>query len=228
MPKLVNYAARFEFLRRAAFAVVRDEGQHALSRRAVAAVLGTSVNSVRRVLSEDADLRQLASEEVERRRAHGRWDGLRDVAGPELAVCLLRKVLPDEEDRIAEELVWLRLVVASHRPAPRPDDCVASLRAEHVVADLGYLPEDHESPAAEHEPDPLADLWRERDALVDRVVAQALAVIAADDPDECARTRALVDGLALATALARTTPAEAVTVLERHVARLVPAARVTT
>lgn len=227
MPKLVNYAARFEFLRRAAFTVVRDQGPHALSRRSVAAALGTSVNSVRRVLSEDADLRQLAGEEVERRRAHGRWGRRRDLTGADLAVHLLRRVLPDEEHRVAEELVWLRLVLDSHRPLPREGDTVATLQAEHLVADRGYLPEDHRPPEPSHEPDPLADRWRAHHELVDRVVHQALDAIGLDDPAEATRTRALVDGLVLATCLGRTTPGEAVTALEHHVGTLAAAARVT-
>ena len=48
MPRRVDYVGRFEFIRQAAFAVVRDEGVEALSRRRVAAELGTGVNTIRR------------------------------------------------------------------------------------------------------------------------------------------------------------------------------------
>lgn len=234
MPKLVNYAARFEFLRRAAFAVVRDDGPHALSRRSVAAALDTSVNSVRRAVAEDADLRQLALDEVERRRARGRWGRPGGLAGAELAVFLLRRLLPDEEPRRAEELVWLRLVVSAHRFVAPEGDTVADLRDEHALADRGYVPERAEPllpqpadrPAADG-PDPLADHWHERDQLVARVVAQALAAVGVEGAAEHDHTRAVVDGLLLSTALGRTTPAQAVATLQHHVAALEAAARVT-
>ncbi len=95
---------------------------------------------------------------------------------------LLRRVLPDEEHRVAEELVWLRLVLDSHRPLPREGDTVATLQAEHLVADRGYLPEDHRPPEPSHEPDPLADRWRAHHELVDRVVHQALDALASTTP----------------------------------------------
>lgn len=145
MPKVVNDAARFEFVRRAAFLIVRDHGAHALSRRALASTLGTSVNSIRRLVSEDADLRQLAADEVAQRRTRGRWDQRRDLTGVDRATFLLGRVLPDEQHRVAEELVWLRLVVDSCAPTPG-DDTVATLQAEHLVADRGYVPESHRPP----------------------------------------------------------------------------------
>jgi hypothetical protein len=227
MPKVVNYAARFEFVRRAAFLVVRDQGPHALSRRSVANALGTSVNSVRRLVSEDADLRQLAADEVAQRRTRGRWDQRRDLTGVDRATFLLGRVLPDEQRRVAEELVWLRLVVDSCAPTPG-DDTVATLQAEHLVADRGYVPESHRPPETGTAPeDGLIDLWREHDALVDRAVAGALAAVGADSLAERSRTRAVVDGLLLSTCLGRTSPEEAVATLEHHVAALAPAARVT-
>lgn len=227
MPKVVNYAARFEFLRRAAFLVVRDQGPHALSRRSVANALGTSVNSVRRLVAEDADLRQLAADEVTHRRSRGRWDQRRDLTGIDRATFLLRRVLPDEHHRVAEELVWLRLVIDSCTTMAG-DDTVAALQAAHLVADRGYVPEDHRPPAAARTPeDAVSDLWREHDDLVDRAVAGALAAVGADGPRERARTRAVVDGLLLSTCLGRTSPEEAVATLLHHVTTLVPAARVT-
>lgn len=227
MPKVVNYAARFEFLRRAAFLVVRDQGPHALSRRSVASALATSVNSVRRLVSEDADLRQLAADEVAQRRSRGRWDQRRDLTGDDRATFLLRRVLPDEPHRVAEELVWLRLVIDSCAPTVG-DDTVATLQVEHLVADRGYVPEEHRPPDPATAPeDTLVDLWREHDELVDRAVTAALAAVEVDCPAERARTRAVVDGLLLSTCLGRTSPEEAVATLRHHVATLGPAARVT-
>lgn len=227
MPKVVNYAARFEFLRRAAFLVVRDQGPQALSRRSVASTLGTSVNSVRRLVSEEADLRQLAADEVAQRRSRGRWDQRRDLTGVDRATFLLGRVLPDEEHRVGEELVWLRLVLDS-RALAAGGDTVAALQAEHLVADRGYVPESHRPPDPGSAPaDVLADLWCEHDELVDRAVAEALAAVGADSVAERARTRAVVDGLLLSTCLGRTTPAGALTTLEHHLGALGAAARVT-
>jgi hypothetical protein len=52
MPRLIDYVGRFEFIRQAAFAVVRDDGADALSRRRVAAELGTGVNTIRRSVAD--------------------------------------------------------------------------------------------------------------------------------------------------------------------------------
>jgi hypothetical protein len=137
-------------------------------------------------------------------------------------------VLPDEENRIGEELVWLRLVVDAHHPTPPEDDTVTRLQEDHLLADRGYVPECHPlTPQPEPGVDALAGRWREHCALVDRVSVEALAAIGADDPAEHRRTRRLVDGLLLATCLSWTTPEEAMATLEHHVAALEAAARVT-
>lgn len=226
MPKLVDYAARFEFLRRASFVVVLDQGPHALSRRGIAAALGTSVNSVRRLLSEEADLRELALGEVAQRRRQGRW-GQRGLAGPGLAVHLLRTLLPDEERRIPEELVWLRINIDARPPGLPEDDSVAALRAEYALADRGCLLEEPDAAAASApaQDDPVAARLAEDDALVAVVVAKALAAIGVEDEAEQRRTRALVDGLVLATCLGRMPPEQAVTTVEDHVASLMTGAR---
>jgi len=228
MPKLIDYAARFEFLRRASFVVVLDRGPYALSRRGIAAALGTSVNSVRRLLSDEADLRELALGEVVQRRRQGRW-GQRGLAGPGLAVHLLRTLLPDEERRIPEELVWLRIKIDARPPGLPAEDSVATLRAEYALADRGCLPEESDAAAATApaEDDPIAARLAEDDALVAVVVGKALAAIGADDEAEQRRTQALVDGLLLSTCLGRTTPEQAVRTLEEHVGSLVVQARQT-
>ena len=78
MPRLIDYVGRFEFIRQAAFAVVRDEGVEALSRRRVAAELGTGVNTIRRSVAGWADLARLAADQVRSRRRPGAWvDGPR-------------------------------------------------------------------------------------------------------------------------------------------------------
>lgn len=59
MPRRIDYVGRFEFIRQAAFAVVRDDGVEVLSRRRVAAELGTGVNTLRRSVAGRADLARL-------------------------------------------------------------------------------------------------------------------------------------------------------------------------
>ena len=135
---------------------------------------------------------------------------------------LLRGLLPDQEGRVAEELVWLPLAIDAHRPDVSDEESVGALRAEHAIADRGFVPDDHDRAATHVPDDPLVGRLVEHDALVERVVVEALAAIGVEVEVEQRRTRALVDGLVLDTCLGRTTPAQAVTVLEEHVASLVP------
>ncbi len=232
MPKVVNYAARFEFLRRAAFAVVRDVGPHALSRYTIAAALGTSPNTVRRLIRPDTDLRVLAVDEVERRRRHGRWGQPTELAGRELALLRLRRLLPDEEPRIAEELVWWRLVLHAVHPNLGGEDSPATLREDFALAEGTSSDHDGAAPtsAADGAP-PAATLDEQRsdhDARVNQGVSAALAALGLRDEDtlELRRTRALVEGLGLAVCLGRTSPAEAVATLEHHLGELTPASEV--
>lgn len=228
MPRRVDYPSRFEFFRRAAFVLVRDQGPQALSRRSVAAALGLSVNGVRRVLADDADLRGLALDEVERRQRARHWRRRRGLVGRELALDLLRSLLPDEEELTPEALVWLRLAIDAAR-LPSPDqDSVAALRAEHAIAMRGYVDDPvGDVGTAGPGPDRLVDRLAER--LADhgtaraRVVDGALAALGVTDGPEQRRTLALVDGLTLGTCLGRTTPDEAVATLEHHVATLATA-----
>ena len=68
VPKVIDYAGRFAFFEEACFALVRDHGVDHLSRHRLAAKLGTSISTVRRLLSPEADLRMLALSEVRVRR----------------------------------------------------------------------------------------------------------------------------------------------------------------
>lgn len=236
MPRLVDYPARFAFLRRAAFVVVRDHGPHALSRRAVAEVLGISVNSVVRLVADDADLRLLALDEVERRRRQALWRRPRGLEGPDLAVALLRSLVADDEDRIAEELVWHRVAVEARRVAAQPGESVAGLRAEHAVAVRGY-PDDparaaRQEAASRAAPAPapgsaITERLAEHEQDRERAVAAALAAIGVHEEDERHRSLAVVDGVALAACLGRTSPEEAVAVVEHHVTSLARAATAT-
>jgi hypothetical protein len=247
MPRLVNYPARFEFFRRAAFAIVRDRGVSELSRRAVARELGTSVATVRRLLAPDASLTALAADEVSRRRRFGRW-GMPVGAPEDVALRVLRRALPDEDHRIGEELVWWRLVIDRPTDLPiaeierRHDDAGGgggSLREQFQIATNGYAadtePSDSEPSGSEpsgSEPsgtkpdaqgdriDPLAAEIEQHDADLTAVISQVLDLIGVPDAghDEQVRLRALLDGLNLGVCLGRLTPDEAVAVLAHHLA----------
>jgi hypothetical protein len=234
MPRLVNYPARFEFFRRAAFAIVRDRGVSELSRRALARELGTSVATVRRLLAPDAALTALAADEVSRRRRFGRW-GMPAGAPEDVALRALRRALPDEEHRISEELVWCRLVI--DRPTDLPiaeierrhdeaGESGGSLREQFQIATNGYVDDPPGSEPSGEEPapqggrvDPLASEIEQHDAELTAVISQVLDVIGAPDADhEQVRMRALLDGLNLGVCLGRLTPDDAVAVLAHHLA----------
>lgn len=223
MPKLVDYACRFEFIRESAFAVVRDRGVAALSRRAVAQELGMAVNSVRRLVHPEAVLDALAASVVVRRRRTGRWD---QAPGEprERAVWVAVRLVPENETRIDEELVWLRLalawdvrVVTEQRetvadafhwaergyPRPpdpdRPDPWVAATLAANATAALAP------TPSATTEPefgstDTMSDHDRRRAALAPYFAAregEVGALIQATGADST-HSRALAGGLTLA------------------------------
>ena len=234
MPRLVNYASRFEFLRRAAFAIVLDRGVGALSRRAVAAELGTSVSTVRRLLNPDARLTVLAMDEVERRRRLGRW-GVPKGEPTEVALDLLRRLLPDETHRIAEELVWWRLVL-DDPPGERVTDNGRAahdhawdegpLREQFQIATYGDADPADVSTTMEAEgtfepSSPLAARVEDQDAAIKTLLNQALHLLDVPDQDratEAIRVRAMLDGLNLAVCLGRLTPAKAVAALTHHIA----------
>src|SRR5690242_12360906 len=136
MPRRVDYAARFEFLRQAAFELVRDESVEALTRRALAAELGCGLNTVLRLIDSRVDLVRLAAREVVTRRRRGRMtrrsQDLHEYVGN-----VVRSLMPEDDSHLDEELVWLRLLAAcSFRPlgtVPR-----GSARREFWIAQLGY------------------------------------------------------------------------------------------
>ncbi len=230
MPRLVDYACRFEFLRRAAFVIVRDRGVGDLSRHSIAHVLGTSVSTVRRLLHHDARLTALAMDEVTRRRRLGRW-GVPQGGPEEVALSLLRRALPDEDHRIAEELVWWRLVIAGAAGERFGDDTRAthdsdwgdgSLRDQYQVATLGFVDQsvrtDPDATTEQATPDPLAADIAAYDADITALITRVLGLLGVSDPDhaEALRIRALLDGLNLRVCLGRLTPGEAVAALTRH------------
>jgi tetracycline repressor-like protein len=201
VPRLVDYAGRFELIRQAAFAVVRDEGVDALSRRRVAVELGTGVNTIRRSVADGADLGRLAADQVVSRRRLGRFNRRTDDP-VEAAGNLVTFLLPEDETHLDEEVVWLKLVAACALQ-PSGLEPPGTVRREFGVAQRGYddgLPVEAAPPPATGRREALAPYMTERDALVDDTVRTILELVGiTDDEDAAAALVALLDGLTLAT-----------------------------
>lgn len=239
MPKLVDYAGRFAFIRQAAFDVVRDRGVDALTRRSLALELGCSVNTVTRLVNGSTVLAKLAADEVVSRRRQGRWGSLPQDPLQQSLV-LLRRLIPDDESRIDEELVWLRLVATCGlQPSVAPGQL--RLADDFQVAQRGYSDADlaieagaapperpHTGEVQERRRAALAPHLSSRDTEVEDVVLHVVAAAAARraSGDERVRSRervllrALLDGLSLAVCTGRITPADAVGALDQHLTGL--------
>lgn len=235
MPKLVDYAGRFMFFEAASFAIVRDHGVHHLSRHRVATVLGTSISTVRRLLSPEADLRNLALTEVGHRRRLGRY-GRPPGDDADAALWLLRQLIADDPSRIAEELVWWRLNVAAPPTAPPPPDDETvdegPLHHRFAVASHGFVPMDvlalRIAPPvpvedAEGVVDRVVVARAERDVDVADAVGAAITRIApslegAEHRGAAAVLHALVEGVGVGVCLGRLSPEDAVAILRSGLA----------
>jgi len=191
VPRIVDYVGRFAFFELASFTLVRDHGVDRLSRHALAKVLATSVSTIRRLLSPEADLRQLALNEVAYRRRL-RLTPAAGATGPDAGARLLMPLIPTVPEQVAEELVWWRLVIATS------DDGEADV----VVAARQVHDED------------LAD----RLHTVVRVTAPRLTPPAVDHHAQV--LHAVVDGLRVAVSLGRLSPDEAASLARAHVATI--------
>lgn len=230
VPKIIDYAGRFAFLELAAFALVRDEGVSSLSRHGVARVLATSISTVRRLLSAEADLRSLALNEVgvrRRRRLRGWGQG----TGVDGALSMLGALVALRPEDVAEELVWWRVAMAAPSTATLPADPdheeEGPLHHRFALATHGYVPVDVLE--ARTRPDPqeargtdgvvAARAERDRD-----VAARTVDVIRTAAPglsgDEAARQaavlHAVIDGLGVAVAVGRLDATGAAGVARAH------------
>ena len=113
MPKLVDYAARFEFIREAVCAVVDRGGAAALTQRSVAEELGISLTTIKRLIDSAESLPSLGLELVQRERRN-RARSRRDSGLPR-AVALLLTQLPTDEESLAHACVWESVTSAHSR-----------------------------------------------------------------------------------------------------------------
>ena len=227
MPKIVDYAGRFAFFELASFTLVRDHGVDRLSRHALARVLATSISTVRRLLNPEADLRQLALNEVAYRRRR-RLTPATAATGPDAGARLLLPLIPAVPEQVAEELVWWRLAIAAPTTASMPSDVTADLDDEDggplhhrfAVANHGYVPSDVlrasiDRPRSATSPDGELDVvvaarQAREDYLADRL--EMAVRVAAPELDAQAVAHhaqvlhALVDGLGVAVSLGRMRP----------------------
>jgi len=217
MPRLIDYVGRFEFIRQAAFAVVRDDSVDALSRRRVAAELGTGVNTIRRSVADWADLARLAADQVVSRRRIGRFG--RFTEDPiEAAGHLVRFLMPEDESHLDEELVWLKLVAAcAFRPSGLEQP--GQLKREFGIAQRGYddgLPLDENETASsriglENRRQAVQPYVDERDELVRTSVVRILDLVGVGErhDDAVATLTAVIEGLTLAACTGRLGPQRA-------------------
>ncbi len=193
-------------------------------------MLGTSISTVRRLLRSEADLRNLALTEVGHRRRRGRY-GQPPGEGLDAALWLLRRLIPDTPQRIAEELVWWRLSVAAPTEARVPLDEAhleeGPLHHRFAVATYGFVPMDVlqlriEPPMSPQDPegrtDPVVAARRERDADVAAEVAVAVGLAVpglqgAERDRATASLHAMVEGVGIGVCLGRLAPEDAVGIL---------------
>ena len=236
MPKVIDYAGRFAFFELACFTLVQDHGVERLSRHGVAKVLATSISTIRRLLSPEADLRNLALNEVavrRRSRTRARVAG----SGVDAGLEMLKPLLPDAPAHIAEELVWWRLTVAAPSTAviPMDHDDEGPLHHRFAIATYGFVHSDvlnaaieppRSATAPDGDDDPVVVARSERYAEVrdrtSRVVALVTPELDAGQVVRRARAlHALVDGLGVTVALGMVGPDEALDTLRRHLEDLV-------
>lgn len=216
MPRRIDYVGRFEFIRQAAFAVVRDDGPDALSRRRVAAELGTGVNTIRRSVADWVDLVRLAADQVVSRRRLGRLSRRTDDP-VEAAGYLVRSIMPEDSSHLDEELVWWKLLAACAFE-PSGLETSGQLKREFGIAQCGYdagVPAQQETTAGirtqEDRRSALRSYVADRDQALITVAGHVLALLEVPKPwdDAIPRLIAMVEGLTLAACLGRLTPERA-------------------
>lgn len=172
VPKIVDHAARRAEIAAAVWRLVGRAGVEGATVRAVAAESGWSMGSVRHYFKTQEELLRFACEEMEQRvvaRVRGHYAGPDGVGAPDggpnpdRAVRMLEELLPLDDDRRVEVLVWLAFMTRARVDTALDDIRAASWIGERYLARLAVadalgrpLPRDlaeHLDPALE----PLAE-----------------------------------------------------------------------
>lgn len=191
MPKLVDYGARYALVQEAVYSLVLTEGVHALSRRSLARVLGISASTIHRMIAQEADLVTMAADEVAAQRRFALSWAPREESHRDKAVRTILDLVPLNERRAQQELVWLRLALATGLPEALVGQ-IAEDR-EHRTATLEGLSTLLDVPEPQR-PGAIQDLHVLVDGLTWGVCAGALAPDVARTAVE--RTIDRLDGLA--------------------------------
>lgn len=120
MPKIVDYGARMDLVAEATCALAARSGGAAVTVPAVADELGLSVSSVRRCVASAASLESLAVRLLERKRTSRLLTRGRPDVGPRPAareLGALLRLLPADEEEVAEERAWRALSAGSEPSA---------------------------------------------------------------------------------------------------------------
>jgi hypothetical protein len=119
MPRLIDYSVRFQCIREAVYTLTLREGANAISGPAVAAELGMSLSSVRRLLRSAESLPHLGLQWVEYRRRTRLWQHAPGSFAPnedwQRAANALLDHLPYDLQKQDDDKVWWRLVAGFHQ-----------------------------------------------------------------------------------------------------------------
>ena len=231
MKRFAKQAAQHQLLCEAAFALVRREGPHVLSRRGLAAELGAAEALARRVLADHVRLPVLAAQECEvRRREAGR--GRRGV---DLLLPVPQDVASDAgiaarggtasgtaagvDAEVDVEIVWLRLVLLHAAAEARAESPSLAERYQLSVHDrLVSKP----PPPDRGREERAADRAAMASYLADHVARQhgLVTQLTGGRTEIAEAVHALVDGLVLAVCTGRLSPQAARAVLTDHLDRL--------
>lgn len=173
MPRMIDYGSRQAFLQEAAFDIVRDQGVAALTRPAVARMLGTSVQTVGRCIDPAVPLVLLAAREADQRRRGRRW-GIAPGVTPSRDLAF--SLLPETTSHQDEERVWAQLRLWAAAAAVRPADSEPTLAQRFQLAERGWSA-DEQDPS--HERGDLGSITPAQESARHRVAE----LVAAHDAD---------------------------------------------
>lgn len=156
MPREVDHQARRRALAEALWRVVRRDGIHRISVRAVAAEAGTSPGALRHYFVSQDDLAAFALQAVVDRVRDRLVERLPGLQAQEAAVYLLEQMLPLDDERREETAVYLGFLGRPHGEGRLREirDLAESSSREAVAAALRMLAaagslSDRRDPAAE-------------------------------------------------------------------------------